>query len=330
MKRREFIALLGGAAAAWPLAVRAQQTERIRRIGILMSIADGPEGQARIAALRQGLQELGWVEGRNLQIDYRWSRADAERAQVYATELMELKPDLLLAHAPLSLEVLRQKTTSTPIVFLQVPDPVEAGVVASMARPGANITGFTHFEYRMGGKWLNLLKEIAPRMTRVLTIASSEWLLINAFHDSIEVAARSFGIRLTRGDVRGGGTDEIESTIAAFAREPNGGLIAPPYITTTNQRSLIIALAARYRLPAIYPYRFFVADGGLVSYGVDLVDLFRRSASYIDRILKGEKPTDLPVQAPVKFEMAINLKTAKALGLEVPPSLLARADEVIE
>jgi putative ABC transport system substrate-binding protein len=228
------------------------------------------------------------------------------------------------------LEALRQKTRSIPIVFLQVPDPVEAGVVASMARPGANITGFTHFEYTMGGKWLNLLKEIAPRITRVLTIVSSEWLLINRFHDSIEGAAPSFGIQLTRGDVRGGGAGEIESTIAGFAREPNGGLIAPPYITTTNQRGLIIALAARYRLPAIYPYRFFVTDGGLMSYGVDLVDLFRRSASYIDRILKGEKPADLPVQAPVKFEMAINLKTAKTLGLTVPPTLLARADEVIE
>jgi putative tryptophan/tyrosine transport system substrate-binding protein len=328
MKRRDFITLLGS-AAAWPLAARGQQGERMRRIGILMSIADGPEGQARMAALRQGLQELGWIEGRNIQIDYRWNRADAERAQVYATELIELKPDLLLAHAPLSLEVLRQRTRSIPIVFLQVPDPVEAGVVASMARPGANITGFTHFEYTMGGKWLSLLKEIAPRTTRVLTIVSSEWLLIGRFHDSIEVAAPSFGIRLMRGDVRGGGADEIESAIAGFAREPNGGLIAPPYITTTNQRGLIIALAARYRLPAIYPYRFFVTDGGLMSYGVDLVDLFRRAAGYVDRILKGEKPADLPVQA-TKFELVINLKTAKALGLDVPATLLARADEVIE
>jgi putative ABC transport system substrate-binding protein len=325
--RREFIALLGG-SAAWPLAAHAQQPG-MRRIGVLMGVVDNNEGRSRVAALRQGLQELHWIEGRNLQIDLRWTEADTERAHAYATELVGLNPDALVAHAPDALASLQQKTHSIPIVFLQVPDPVEEGFVASMARPGGNITGFTHFDGSMGGKWLSLLKEIAPQITRVLCIQGPADVPGSlAYLDAIKTAASSLGLELTAVSVSAAG--DIESAVNAFAHGPDGGLVAPPALITTVQRGLVLTLAARHRLPAIYPFRFYATEGGLISYGVDLLDLFRRSASYVNRILKGEKPAQLPVQAPTKFDLVINLKTAKALGLEIPATLLATADEIIE
>jgi putative tryptophan/tyrosine transport system substrate-binding protein len=326
MRRREFVTLLG-VAAAYPLAARAQQADPMRRIGVLMSIVDDPEGRSRLAALQQGLQELQWTGGRNLNIDVRWSGADVKRSHSYATELVGLNPDLHIAHAPLALTSLQQKTRSIPIVFLQVPDPVEAGFVASIARPGANITGFTHFDGTMGGKWLSLLKEIAPHVSRALSIHFPD-VGTSRYFDAMKVAAPSLGMQLAAAEVRS--ATDIESALEAFAREPHGGIIAPPSNITYVHRRLVFALAARHRLPAVYAYRFFATNGGLMSYGVDLVDLFRRAASYVDRILKGAKPADLPVQAPTKFQLIINLKTAKALGLDVPATLLARADEVIE
>jgi putative ABC transport system substrate-binding protein len=307
---------------------RAQQPERVRRIGALMSqAADDPEGQSRLLALAQGLQESGWTIGRSVRIDVRWGAGDAERYRRYATELVALAPDVILANGPPALARLQQATRSVPIVFAVVPDPVGGGFVASLARPGGNATGFMMSEYSTSGKWLELLKEIAPSLTRVAVIRNPTLTTSVGQFAAIQGTAGSLGLEVSPIDMREAG--EIERAITAFARTPNGGLIVTSAGSST-QRSLIIALAARHRLPAAYPFRYQVTGGGLMSYGPDIADQYRRAAGYIDRILKGEKPADLPVQAPTKYELVINLKTAKALGLEVPPTLLARADEVIE
>jgi len=328
VKRRDFITLLGG-AAAWPLAARAQQPERMRRVGVLMGSAqDDLDSQARLAAFRQALLELGWTEGRNLRIDYRLTATHPDRLQAYAAELVGLTPDVILAHAAPGAAAVRRETHTVPIVFVMVPAPVEIGLVASLARPGGNITGFTHFELTMAGKWLEALKEISPRVKRVAFLLAPEHPGWAGYLRTVKAAASSFDVEVIPAGIRDAG--EIERVIDAFAREPNGGLFILPDIVTYVHRELIIALAARHRLPAIYPFRYFPAGGGLMSYGADPVDMFRRAAAYIDRILKGEKPGDLPVQAPTKYELVINLKTAKVLGLEIPPTLLARADEVIE
>jgi putative ABC transport system substrate-binding protein len=331
MQRREFITLLGGAAVAWPRAARAQQADRMRRVGVLESrAADDREGQARLAVFLQGLRELGWTEGRNVRIDYRWSAAaNADRYRTYAAELVALAPDVILASASVGVAALQQTTRTVPIVFVNVIDPVGAGFVASLARPGGNATGFTLFEYSLSGKWLELFKEIAPNLTRIAILRDPAIAAgIGQFAVIQAMAPPSFGVELSPIDERDGG--EIERDIAAFARAPNGGLIVTASQGAVTYRELIIALAARHSLPAVYPFRYFVTDGGLISYGPDTTEQYRRAASYVDRILKGEKAADLPVQAPTKYELAINLKTAKALGLTVPPLLLARADQVIE
>ena len=327
MKRREFITLLGG-AAAWPLAARAQQPDRMRRIGVFMNLAsDDAEGQARNAAFLQGLQEAGWAVGRNVRIEYRWGAGDAELFRRYAAELVALAPDVILASGA-SMYALQQVTREVPIVFVQVPDPVGAGIVLSMARPGRNATGFTPFEYGVSAKWLELLKEIAPRVTRAAVVRDPAIPTGTGQLGAIQSVAPSFGVDLSPVGVRD--VRVIEGTVAAFARGSNGGLIVTASALAVVHREVIITLATRYKLPAVFFLRSFVTDGGLISYGPDSMDQFRRAAGYVDRILKGEKPADLPVQAPTKYELVINLKTAKALGLEVPPTLLARADEVIE
>ena len=328
LKRREFITLLGGGAAAWPLAVRAQQAERVRRIGVLMTQAeDDPEGQTRLLALAQGLQESGWTIGRNVRIDTRWGQGDAERYRRYAAELVALAPDVILVNGPAALAQLQQATRSVPILFVNVVDPVGAGFVASVARPGGNATGFMLSEYSTSGKWLELLKEIAPRVTRAAIIRDPTLTATVAQFAAIQSAAASVGVELSPIDMRN--TGEIERAVAAFARAPNGGLIVTAGGTSVR-RSLIITLADRHKLPAVYPFRYFVTSGGLISYGPDTIEPYRHAAGYVDHILKGEKPADLPVQAPTKYELVINLKTAKTLGLTVPDGLLARADEVIE
>ena len=330
MQRREFITLLGGAAVARPLAARAQQADRMRRVGVLVSrIADDPEEQARLAAFVQGLQELGWTEGRNVRIDYRWAAGDADRSRTYAAELVALAPDVIVAAGSQSVAALEQTTRAVPIVFASVVDPVGAGYVTRLARPGGNATGFTAFEYSLSGKWLELLKEIAPNLTRIAILRDPALAAgIGQFAVIQAMAPPSFGVELSPIDVRDAG--EIERDVVAFARESNGGLIVTGSSGAVVHRELIIMLATQHRLPAVYFSRFFVTSGGLISYGPDPTDQFRRAAGYVDRILKGEKAADLPVQAPTKYEMAINLKAAKAIGLTVPPSLLARADEVIE
>ena len=328
MKRRAFIALLGSAAAAWPLAARAQQPNRMRRIGVFMNLAsDDAEGQARNAAFLQGLQEAGWAVGRNVRIEYRWGAGDPELFRRYAAELVALAPDVILASGA-SMYALQQVTREVPIVFVQVPDPVGAGIVLSMARPGRNATGFTPFEYGVSAKWLELLKEIAPRVTRAAVVRDPAIPTGTGQLGAIQSVAPSFGVELSPVDVRD--VREIEGTVAAFARGSNGGLIVTASALAVVHREVIITLATRYKLPAVFFLRSFVTDGGLISYGPDSMDQFRRAAGYVDRILKGEKPADLPVQAPTKYELVINLKTARALGLDVPPTLLARADEVIE
>ena len=327
MKRRKFITLLGG-AAAWPLTARAQQPNRMRRIGVFMNLAsDDAEGQARNAAFLQGLQEAGWAVGRNVRIEYRWGAGDPELFRRYAAELVALAPDVILASGA-SMYALQQVTREVPIVFVQVPDPVGAGIVLSMARPGRNATGFTPFEYGVSAKWLELLKEIAPRVTRAAVVRDPAIPTGTGQLGAIQSVAPSFGVELSPVDVRD--VREIEGTVAAFARGSNGGLIVTASALAVVHREVIITLATRYKLPAVFFLRSFVTDGGLISYGPDSMDQFRRAAGYVDRILKGEKPADLPVQAPTKYELVINLKTARALGLDVPPTLLARADEVIE
>jgi ABC-type uncharacterized transport system substrate-binding protein len=327
--RRKFLATLGGAAVTWPLAARAQQGERVRRMGVLMGMtADDPESQVRLAAFAQGLQQLGWTVGQNIQIDYRWGGGNAEMMRKNATELIALAPDIILAHSSTALTPLLQATRTIPIVFTTVADPVGAGYVDSLARPGGNVTGFSNFEYTIGGKWLELLKEIAPRVTRVAVLRESAIAAGPGQFGVIQAAAPAMGVEVFPVDVRN--ADEIERAVTAFAQSSNSGLIVSASPGAALHRDLIITLAARHKLPAVYPYRYVVAAGGLLSYGPDFADQFRRAASYIDRILKGEKPADLPVQAPTKYELVINLKTARALGLDVPPTLLARADEVIE
>ena len=329
MRRREFITLLGGAAAAWPLAAQAQQGERMRRVGILLpATADDLDFQAWIAAFLQGLGQLGWIVGRNLRIDTRWAGTKADDIRKHAAELAALTPDVILAHGGGTVGPLLQATRTVPIVFPIVADPVGAGFVDSLARPGGNATGFMNFEYGMGGKWLELLKEIVPSVTRAAIIRDTANPLGIAVFGIIQAMAPSLGMQVAPINMRDVG--EIERSVAAFARAPNGGLIVTPSGPSLLHRNLIVTLAARYKLPAVYSERTFVAGGGLVSYGADFVDQYWQAATYVDRILKGEKPADLPVQAPTRYKLVINLKTAKALGLIIPPSVLARADEVIE
>jgi putative ABC transport system substrate-binding protein len=328
MRRREFIRLVGGAAAAWPLAARAQQSGQVRRIGVLMTgPADDGEGQSRLAGFLRGLQELGWNAGSNLQIDYRWANDNTQRRQ-YAAELIALAPEVILASTSPSTAALQQASNTVPIVFAAVTDPVGQGFVASLPDPGGNITGFALYEYGIGTKWLGLLKEIAPNLMRVAVLRDPTLPFTSGELGAMQGVAPSLRVDVSAVNVRDAG--EMERGIATFARQPNGGLVTLGSPVTLAHRDLIVTLAAHHRLPAIYTTRYFVTSGGLMSYGPDRVDLYRRAAGYVDRILKGEKPADLPVQAPTKFELAINMKTAKALGLTVPPSLLASANEVIE
>jgi ABC-type uncharacterized transport system substrate-binding protein len=327
--RREFITLLCGASAAWPLMARAQQAERVRQLGVLMPTGErDPETQLRVGAFREGLQKLGWVEGRNLRVEYRWGGGSLERTRTYAAELVALKPDVIFG-APTSAAVaLHRETRTIPVVFAQVPDPVGVGLVESLARPGGNLTGFALYEYAIALKWLELLKQIAPHVTRVAILYDPEQPTSPGYISPIEATAPSFSVQILPHPVRDAGA--IERAIETFAAQPNGGLILPPGALMVGHRDLIISLAARHRLPSIFPFRYYVAGGGLASYGVDNLNLYRRAAGYVDRVLKGETPANLPVQFADKFELVINLKTAKALGLEVPVSLLARTDEVIE
>jgi putative ABC transport system substrate-binding protein len=327
MRRREFITLLG--SAAWPLAARAQQPERVRHIGVLLvAAADDAVFQARVGAFLQGLALLGWTIGHNVRIDTRWATANAAEIRRHAAELAALEPDVVLAHGGSTVGPLLQATRTVPIVFPAVVDPVGAGFVDSLARPGGNATGFMALEYSMGGKWLALLKEIAPSVTRAAVLRDTATPTGIGLFGVIQALAPSLRIEIHPVNVRDAG--EIEHAVEAFAHSSNGGLIVPAGAAGVSHRDLIVTLAARYKLPAVYYDRPFVAAGGLISYGVDLIDQYRRTAGYVDRILKGEKPADLPVQAPTKFELVINLKTARVIGLTVPPSLLTRADEVIE
>jgi putative ABC transport system substrate-binding protein len=329
MRRRDFIAAVGGAAASWPLAAHAQQGERMRRIGALLAIAeDDPDKDVRVGAFEQGLQQLGWTIGNNLRIDYRWATSDVERSQ-YAAELISLKPDVLFGSSGAVVGALQQATRTVPIVFVTVIDPVGGGWVSSLARPGGNATGFASHDFSLSGKWLELLKEIAPRVTRVAVIRDPSVPAGSGGFAAIQTVSPSLGIEVTPVGVRD--ASEIERGIIDFARSPNGGLImVGPGSSVALHRDLIVRLAAQHRLPAVYSSRRYIANGGLIAYADDPVDQFRRAAGYIDRILKGEKPADLPVQAPTKYQLIINLKTAKALGLDLPPSVIARADEVIE
>ena len=328
--RRDFITLLGGATIAWPLAARAQQPERMRRVGVLMNLgSDDAEAQARNAAFLQGLQELGWTVGRNVRIEYRWGAGDAELFRRHASELVALAPDVILAGGGAVVPSLLQATRTVPIVFTGTPDPVGAGFVESLARPGGNATGFTIYEYGISGKWLELLKEIAPNVTRVGVIREAANTVGIGLWAAMQGAAPSLKVELSPIDVRD--ANDIERLIATFAGGgPSGGLIVAATGLTLINRDLISGLAARHRLPAVYSQRIFVTGGGLISYGPDQVDVFQRAAGYVDRILRGEKPADLPVQAPTKYELVINLKSARALGIDIPPTLLARAEEVIE
>ena len=327
LKRRELITLLGG-AATWPLAARAQQP--LRRIAMLLLHAESdPEAQPYVTAFRQGLLELGWTEGRNIHIDYLWGARTPDRARALAAQLVTQVPDVALVEGSPATAAMKLATSTIPVVFVVVADPVGGGYVQSLARPGGNITGFGTFEPEMGSKWLALLKEVAPNLRRVVCISDPSFKAWAAISQATENAARNFQVEVTSVYLHDS-TDDIESPIAAFAQAPNGGLISIPTAANQLNRERILSLAARHRLPACYPFRVFATEGGLMSYGPDLTDSFRRGASYVDRILKGEKPSELPVQHPTKFEFVINLKTAKALGLEVPPGLSARADEVIE
>ena len=329
MRRREFMTLLGGTAVTWPLAARAQQGERARRIGVLMNVAaDDAEGQARIAAFLQVLQQLGWTDGGNVRIDYRWAAGDTGRFQRYAEELLALAPDVILASAFPSVQALQRATRTVPIVFAHVSDPVASGFVQSLARPGGNATGFMQFEFGLSGKWLELLKQVAPDVTRAAVLrdpdvgtGTTQFAVIQAMAPLLRVEVNPVNVR---------DPSEIRRAVEAFARSPNGGLIVTASALALHHGDLINMLAARHRLPAVYWDRSLVPAGGLISYGADPSDQYRRAAGYVDRILKGAKPADLPVQAPTKYELVINLKTAKALGLEIPSSVLARADEVIE
>jgi putative ABC transport system substrate-binding protein len=327
--RREFITLLGGAAAAWPRAARAQQGGRMRRIGVLVDAAeDDPEYQARLAAFRQGLERLGWAQGRNIRIDTRYGAGRSDQFPVLAKELVALQPDVIFVTATGTTAVVQRESRAIPIVFVGVADPIGAGFIASLARPGGNITGLLTFEASITGKWLAMLKEIAPNLARAALVGNPKTTPYDYFLRAAEALAPSLAIELVPSRVETAA--DIERTVESLARVPNSGLVLPPDGTTIVHRDLIIARAARHRLPAVYSIRVFVAAGGLMSYGTDLVDQYRQAATYVDRILRGDKPADLPVQAPVKYETVLNLKTAKALGLTVPDLLLVRADELIE
>jgi putative tryptophan/tyrosine transport system substrate-binding protein len=332
MQRRTFITLVGGAAVAWPLAARAQQPARIRRIGVIMGLAESdPQGQLNIQALRKGLRERGLNDGQNFRLDVRFGISSAENIRSAVADILANSPEVVVAQGTSVTSVLRQQTQTVPVVFTVVSDPVGSGFVQSFARPGGNLTGFTNFlEPSLAAKWVDLLKEVAPGVSRVGILHNPQLAAGGGgyFAQPVETSAVALGVKPVRLPVQT--RADIEQAIDTFAQEPGGGLISPPDFTILPHRDLIVALAARHRLPAIYPYRFFLTGGGLMSYGMDYADVFRRAAEYVDRILKGEKPADLPVQAPTKFELVINLKTAKALGLTVPPTLLARADEVIE
>jgi putative ABC transport system substrate-binding protein len=329
LKRREFIALLGG-VAAWPLAARAQQGERVRRIGMLSGggTADDPDVQANVAAFLQGLQQLGWTDGRNLRIDIRWGAGNPDNVRKYAAELVALNPDVILTAGTSTMAPLLQATHTVPIVFANVADPVGAGFVDSLARPGGNATGFMQFEYSLSGKWLELLKQLAPGVTRAAVLRDAAITDGIGQFTIIQSVASSVGVEVSAINLRD--APNIERAITAFARSANGGLIVTSSALSVRHRELLIALAARHKLPAVYYRRYFVASGGLISYGYDIADQYRRAAGHVDRILKGARPADLPVQAPTKYELVVNLKTAKALGLEIPTTVLARADEVIE
>ncbi len=329
MRRREFITLMGGAATAWPLAARAQQVDRVRRIGVLTGFSENDrEAQRRVTAFLGGLRELGWTDGRNVRIDYRWGAGDASRIRAYAAEVVHIAPDVILVNSSSVLRPLQQETSRIPIVFVQVSDPVVSGFVASLAHPGGNTTGFTPAEASMGGKFLEILKEVAPGTNVAAIILSSTSSAGVAMWRAAEAVAPALGVQLIMSQVRDG--TEIERAVQDFAQQPNSGLVVQADPVTNVHRKLIISLALQYRLPAVYNYRYFVAEGGLISYGIDPADPYRRAASYVHRILMGEKPADMPVQQPTKFELVINLKTAQTIGLTVPPMLLGRADEVIE
>ena len=328
MQRREFITLLGSAAAAWPLTARAQQAERMRRIGVHLGFNAGdPEAQPLIAAFQQGLKELGWTDGRNVRLDYHWATANPDRVKADVAELVQTTPDVILVNSTPAVRDLQQATSTVPIVFISIADPIRSGFVASLAHPGGNITGLTNFEATTGGKWLQLLKELAPRTTRAALIFNPN-THSGQFFRLLEAAGPTLGVKPVQTPVLD--TAGIERALASLGGDKNVGLLVMPDIFTTVNRALIISLAARYGLPTMYPYRLFVKDGGLMSYSVDQPDLYRRAASYVDRILKGENPANLPVEQPTKFELVINLKTAKALGIDVSLQLQQRADEVIE
>jgi putative ABC transport system substrate-binding protein len=340
MKRRQFLALFGGAAVCslawplvasihWPLGARAQQAQRVRRIGVLMGLkADDPEGQARLAAFAQGLQQAGWAVGQNVRIEYYWGGGDAELMRKQAAELVARAPDVITAHSSAAVAPLLQQTRTIPIVFTLVADPVGAGYINSLARPGGNVTGFTNFEYSIGGKWLDLLKEIAPNVTRVAVLRESFVASGPGQFGAIQAAAQLQRLELRPIDLRDAG--EIERDIMAFGQEPNGGLIVTGSPAATVHRDLIYALARQHRLPIVFNSRFYVVSGGLISYGPDFIDQFRRAGGYVDRILRGEKPSELPVQSPTKYELVVNLKAAKEIGLVIPPTVISRADDVIE
>ena len=329
MRRREFITLFGGTAASWPLAVRAQQPERTRRIGLLMPIAaDDPQAPVNVAAFLQELAQFGWIDGRNARIEYRWGGGDVDRIRGYAAELVALAPDVILAWGASTMGPLQQATRAVPVVFVNVADPVGAGFVASLARPGGNATGYMSFEYSLSGKWLELLKQMAPSVTRVAVLRDPSTPTGSAQFAAVQSLAPSLGLELSPVNIRD--APEIERSFATFGRAPNGGLIVAASGLSIVHRNLIVTLAAQHKLPAVYWDRVFVIGGGLVCYGIDVRDQFRRAAGYVDRIFKGEKPADMPVQAPTKYELVINLKTAKALGLTVPSTLLTAANEVVE
>jgi putative ABC transport system substrate-binding protein len=326
MKRREFMILMG-CATAWPLAAHAQQPDRVRRVGVLIGLSDDTEGQARVAVFRQALQALGWTEGRNVQFIYRWSAGDVAQARPFAKELLDLRSDVILANSTPVAVAVRDTTRTTPTVFVQVSDPMTAGVVRSLERPGGNLTGFTNFESSIANKWLELAKGVAPNIRRIAYLFNPNTAPL-FYAKAVDAAAPLLSIKPFAASVHN--ADEMEREIEQFAREPDGALLVLPDLFTTTNRESIIALAARYHLPAVYPARYFVASGGLMSYGIEMLETYRQAASYVHRILNGEKPADLPVQQPTRYELIINLKTAKALGLEIPPTLIARADEVIE
>ena len=329
MRRRDLFPLIGGAVAAWPLGVRAQQPDRPKRIGFLSNTPADAQGQSGLAEFRETLQQLGWSDGNNVRIDVRWGENDFDRDRKYAAELVALAPDVIVAAGTLGVLALQKATRTVPIVFVRVSDPVGAGVVDSLAHPGGNTTGFMNFEYSLSGKWLELLKQVAPQVTRALVLRDAASPAGNGEFGALQAAAPAVGMELRPADTRDAAS--IERAVAAFASNANaGGMIVTPSATVSGNRELIVELAARHKLPAVYPYRYMVTSGGLIAYGPDPIDMNRRAAGYVDRILKGEKPADLPVQAPTKFALVINLKSAKGLGLTVPPSLLASADEVIE